>query len=468
MITTEDRRSVDRKARIQIPPQPLLEQPPAQRVQHWDEVALGFADEHSARIEASRCLQCPAAPCVSACPLHNAIPDALWHAEQGDFLSAARVFAQTSTMPEVCGRVCPQERLCEGACVLAKRRAPGSRAVAIGRLEAMAADARRKADGDPVLPVTTPDTGKRVAVVGAGPAGLTVAELLRHEGHAVTVYDVWPNPGGVLLYGIPSFKLDRSLVAHKAAQLAQMGIRFIGNCRIGQDLSVTDLLAQGYDAVFLGHGASACVSPRVPGETLSGVYRATDFLVGAHPPSGEQTDLRVAGQQIVVIGGGDTAMDCTRTAVRLGAAGVTCVYRRSREQMPAREAEYHHALEEGVQFIFLADVVRFVNDGAGHIRSVLCQRQELGPPDHRGRPQPRPLPGSEFTIAADLVVLAVGYRPDPQIKHGIPCLELTDDGRVVVINSEGTTPCPGVFAGGDCVNGADLVVTAIAGGKRAA
>jgi len=429
---------------------------------------LGWTDERSVLIEASRCLQCPAAPCVVACPLHNAIPNALRQIEEGDFPAAARTFAETNPMPEVCGRVCPQERLCEGACVLTKSRAPGSRAVAIGRLEAFVADARRKMDGDLSLPAIAPDTGKRVAVVGAGPAGLTVAEVLRREGHAVTVYDAWPHPGGILLYGIPSFKLDRSLVTHKVAQLVQMGIRFIGNCRIGRDLPVAALLAQGYDAVFLGHGASAGVVPRLLGGGLTGVYQATDFLAGAYPPSTEQTFVRAAGQQIVVIGGGDTAMDCARTAIRLGAAGVTCVYRRGTHEMPARPSEYHHALEEGVQFSFLADVVGFLSNGADRVQSVLCQRQELGPPDHRGRPQPRPLAGSEFTIPADLVVSAVGYHPDPQIGDGIPCLELADDGRVVVTGSGGTTSCPGVFAGGDCVRGADLVVTAVADGKRAA
>ncbi|MBI4499013.1 MAG: NAD(P)-dependent oxidoreductase [Chloroflexi bacterium] len=452
-----------------MPPQPFAKQPAAERRCNWNEVVLGFDAEHAV-LEAQRCIQCPAAPCITACPLHNDIPGALWLAEQGDFLGAASKFRETSTMPDVCGRICPQERLCEGACVVNK--SPHKKPVAIGKLEFFVADTQRRALGGFPVPSIPPETGKRVAVVGAGPAGITVAEMLRSRGHAVTVFEAWPRIGGILLYGIPNFKLDKAVVWQKLAQLEQMGVQFEGNVRVGETLTVDGLLEQGYDAVFLGHGAPVGASPHLPGEDLAGVSQATDFLVrGNLPPEHlppQQQDGPRLGQRVVVVGGGDTSMDCVRTAVRLGAQEVTLCYRRTEAEMPGRGEERNHAREEGVRFEYLVAPRRILGDDAGRVCGIELVRMELGEPDASGRRRPVEVPGSEFTLAADTVVLAVGYWADPLIPETTAGLEAGRDARLAVDVGTGATSRPGVFAGGDSVRGADLVVTAVADAKRAA
>ena len=454
---------IDRKARLQIPRQPLPKQDPAARVHNWNEVYLPI-DLKLAAVEAERCIQCPAAPCIKACPVGNDIPGALWKLEQGDVMGAAEVFYETNTLPEMCGRFCPQERLCEGHCVVGKNALP----VDIGRLEAFVADHYRTHGGYEVREPPRP-TGRRAAVVGAGPAGLAVAEELAKMGHQVTVFDAWPEPGGVLLYGIPNFKLEKELVETKIAYLRKLGIKFVGNTYVGRDITIDGLFEDGYHAVFLGHGASLGNLLDVPGAGLPGVIMATEFLVrgNLHPellPENMREPLS-AGERVVVIGGGDTSMDCVRTAVRLGAKEVTCAYRRTEAEQLGREEERVHAREEGVRFEYLAAPLRIEANADGRAARVHFARMALGEPDATGRRRPVPT-GEEFAVDADTAVIAIGYQADEALSEDA---KVKHDRDVVVIDREtGRTSRRGVFAGGDCVNGADLVVTAVADGRRAA
>jgi glutamate synthase (NADPH/NADH) small chain len=456
---------IDRKERLQVPPQPMPKQDPATRVGNWDETYLGF-DLEAAKLEAHRCIQCPAAPCTKACPVHNDIPGAFLKLEAGDVLGAAATFRQTSNLPEICGRICPQEVLCEGHCVVGKNNIP----VQIGKLEFFATDYERRQRGFPHRAVA-PATGRRVAIVGAGPAGLAVAEELAVRGHACVVYDSWAEPGGILLYGIPSFKLSKQIVREKVEQLRCLGVEFVQNCTVGRDPTLAALVRE-YDAVFLGIGAGVGGRLRIEGEDLPQVYLATDFLVrGNVAPEFRPRELQDpidAGERVVVIGGGDTSMDCVRTARRLGASQVACVYRRTEAEMRGREEERRHAREEGVQFLYLTIPLRFLADAHGRLRAVECQRMELGEPDESGRRRPIPVPGSEFELPCDTAVVAIGYSADPVLREPDLGLELDRAGLVLIDRATGRTNVRGVFAGGDDVNGADLVVTALADGRRAA
>jgi glutamate synthase (NADPH/NADH) small chain len=456
---------IDRKARLKAPPQHMPKQDPCVRVHNWDETYLGF-DLASAQLEAYRCIQCPAAPCQKACPVHNDIPGALLRLEMGDIDGAANTFRETNNLPEICGRVCPQEKLCEGHCVVGKNAIP----VQIGKLEFFVTDTQRRLGGLPVR-MRMPPTGRSVGIVGAGPAGLAVAEELAVLGHRCIVYDAWPEPGGVLLYGIPNFKLAKQIVFEKLEALRALGVEFVCNTFIGRDISF-DELRQSHDAVFLGTGAGIGGTLGVPGEDLDGVYMATEFLVRANlPPQQLPEPMRRpvrAGARIVVIGAGDTAMDCVRTARRLGAEEVTCVYRRTDAEMRGREEERRHAREEGVRFMFLTAPLRFLADEDGRLRALVCERMEMGPPDESGRRRPVPLPGSEFELPCDIAVLAVGYGADPLWRDATPGLDTDRSALVLVDQATGRTSLRDVYAGGDNVNGADLVVTALADGRRAA
>jgi len=461
-------KTIDRKARLKIPPQPVPKQKPEERIHNWRETYLGY-DLPTAEIEATRCIQCPAAPCQKACPLHNDIPGAFLKLEDGDVLGAAEVFRATNPAPDMCGRLCPQESLCEGHCVVGKNAIP----VAIGRLEAFIADYERDQGGRP-LPHLPPPSGMRVAVVGAGPAGLAVADELARKGHGAKVFEAWPLPGGVLRYGIPGFKMDKSHVDGQVEYLQQLGVQFAFNVRVGHDVTIDDLFAQGFHAVFLGHGAGQGNRLNIPGEDLDGIHIATEFLVRVNlPPEELPPHLREPidpGRRVVVIGGGDTAMDCVRSAVRTGAEEVHCVYRRTEAEMIGRAEERRHAKEEGVRFFFQAAPIRFVSraDDPQRVHSVRFQKIELGEPDESGRPRPVPVIGSEFEIEADTVVIAIGYKVEKLLFQTTPGLEASDHGTIAAEAETGRTSRPGVFAAGDSVRGADLVVTALADAKRAA
>ncbi|HZQ37654.1 MAG TPA: NADPH-dependent glutamate synthase [Dehalococcoidia bacterium] len=465
----------DVHGRLNIPVQPIAKQTAADRVKNWNEVYFGFTLE-DAIVEANRCIDCPTAPCMEACPVHNDIPAALRLLEQGDVDGAANKFRETSNLPDMCGRLCPQEKLCEGNCVVGFAIRPGGiqePPVTIGKLEAFIADYQRETHGgmEP-LPVLPPPTGRRVAIVGSGPAGLAVAEELAKLGHACTVFDAWPEPGGVLVYGIPNFKMKKEIVDAKIAFLKRIGVEFVLNTWIGRDIGLDQLLSDGYDAVFVGTGAGVGNALKIPGEDdFSGIYAATDFLVRGNLqpeqlPENQREPLN-PGKRVVVIGGGDTSMDCVRTAVRLGAEEVTCVYRRTEAEMLGRAEERKHAREEGVRFEFLTIPLRFIGEN-GRVTGVECQHMELGEPDESGRRRPVPIPGSEFVLAADSVAIAIGYNADPLIPSSTPGVKANRWHLLEVDPETGQTSRPEVFAGGDNVNGADLVVTALADGRRAA
>jgi glutamate synthase (NADPH/NADH) small chain len=458
--------TIDRKERLKIPPQEIPKQDPKERIKNWDEVYLEL-DVETAKREASRCIQCPAAACTKACPLHNDIAGAFALLEQGDIIGAANKFRETSPMPEVCGRLCPHEQLCEGVCVAGKKTKPG----AIGRLESFLADYQRKHEGWPV-PEVAPATGKKVAIVGSGPAGLVVAEELAKRGHTPVVYEAWPLPGGLLRYGIPSFIISKAVVDDKIEMLKKLGVTFVPNTLIGRDVMVDDLLHGEYDAVFLGYGASQGVKMGIPGEDLDGIIHATDFLIRANVPSEHlPPDWRRPvdpGDKVAVIGGGNTAMDCLRAALRLGAREVTCIYRRTEAEMPGNAKERENSIEEGAEFMYLAAPIEFLGDEHNRLKIARCQRMELGEPDASGRPRPVPIEGSEFEVPVDTVILALGYRVDRLILETMPDLEANRNGTLVIDPETGATSRPGVFSGGDAVRGPDYVVDAVADAKVAA
>ena len=466
MLRKPNPKEIDRKARMALPTTPIPKQDPVARRTNFDEVYLPF-DEESAKEAARRCIQCPGAKCVKACPLHNDIPLALWHIEHGEFEEAARVFRRTSTFSEVCGRVCPQIILCEGSCIYVKK---GAAPLPIGRLEAFAADYLKSHSG--ISEEKQPPTGHRAAVVGAGPAGLTVAELLARKGHGVTLYDAWPRAGGIMRYGIPRFKMNHKICDDKAELLEKLGIEFVFDTRVGSDLTVDDLQEQGFETIFLGVGAGMSTELKIPGADLQGVYHATPFLIRANVDEAlrphELKEPAVVGERVAVIGGGDTAMDCLRTSVRLGAREVTCVYRRTEAEMPGNEKDRALAREEGVNFRWLTQPVQLSGDEDGHVTAMKCLRMELGEPDASGRRRPVPIEGSEFALVVDTVILALGYVPDPLIGDTTPGLETHGWGLIAVDEETGVTSRENVFAGGDAVVGPDLVVTAVAQGRAAA
>ncbi len=464
---------IDRYQRVNIPSFPAPEIPPSER-NNFLPVFLGYSEEQ-ALVEAARCIHCPSPePCILGCPVHNDIPTALLLIEQGEYVQAADVFRATGNFPRVCGRLCPQEKLCEGSCTVAAH----DRAVNIGKLEAFCADWQVQHEGYPIPPMAK-RTGRRVAIVGSGPAGLTVAEQLTIAGHECVVYEEWPKPGGLLLYGIPGFKLGKEIVAEKVAYLENsLGVKFVCNTRVGRDIQVDELLRE-YDAVFLGIGAPIENKAGIEGEKLKGIYEATDYIVrGNLPPEDLPQSMRArpeAGKHVAVIGGGDTSSDCVRTARRLqmqlGIADgvVKDYYRRTIEEMPGREDDRHHAVEEGVIYEYLVAPVRFIGDENGHVRQLELIRMRLGPPGKDGRRSPMPIEGSNFIVPADTVVLAIGYGGDPEIEKKTPGLKTKKPG-IFQVDSEwsGRTTLERVYAAGDDVRGADLIVTAVAAARHVA
>jgi glutamate synthase (NADPH/NADH) small chain len=460
--------AIDRKERANRPFFDLELRPPEERTCDFEDVVISFTPER-AMVEAARCIHCPdPAPCMLACPPHNDIPSAMWLIEQGRFAEAAQIYHQTSSLPEICGRVCPHEQLCQGSCVLNKHHQP----VLTGALETFVVDYERQNLGY-VIPVGAP-SGKKVAIVGAGPAGLACAEQLIQKGHEVTIFDAKPAPGGLLLYGIPNFKLPKKVWFEKWEEFERAGVKFVPNTYIGKDKTIDDLFAEGFDAVFIGVGSEVDAKMEdTPGTDLPGVYEATDFLIRANvdpdllPPDKRQP-LQI-GKRVVVIGGGDTASDCLRTALRLGAEEVTCLYRRTESEMPGGKKDRKMAREEGAKYRFLTQPVKFIPGADGRLAAVECIEMKLGEPDAKGRRKPVPVEGSNFSIACDTAILAIGYWPDPTIAETTPGLETHNWGLIKIVDREsGATSREGVFAGGDCVTGPDLVVTAMVAGRKAA
>jgi glutamate synthase (NADPH/NADH) small chain len=467
-VISGDTLAIDRKERARILTDGIELRPVSERICDFNDVVLPMEPEQ-AMLEAARCVQCPdPAPCVEACPVHNDIPSAMWLIEQGRFLEAAALYRKTSSMPEICGRVCPQEQLCQGSCSHLKP----NEAVLTGPLEAFVTDYERKELGGVPIPVGEP-SGKRVAIVGAGPAGLACAEQLVQSGHAVTIYDAKPAPGGLLTYGIPNFKLPKDVVCARWQDLHDAGVAFIPNTFIGKDKTIDDLFNDGYDAVFVGVGVGIDAPMEAPGENLPGVMGATEFLIRGNVdqeqvlPAG-MGGVPDVGKKVVVIGGGDTASDCLRTALRLGAEEVTCLYRRTLREMPGGAHDRELAREEGAIYQFLIQPIRFIAGENGRLAQVECMKMELGEPDDSGRRRPVPIEGSNFIVDADTAILALGYWPDETIGKTTPDLETHKWGLIVVDPATGKTSREGVYAGGDGVSGPDLVVTAMKAGRNSA
>ncbi len=435
---------------------------PGERIGDYREIYACF-DEETARSQASRCIQCPEPLCASACPLTNRIPEWLGLIAQGRFLEAAAISRLTSNLPEVCSRVCPQERLCEGSCILSSKTDP----VAIGALERFVNEYAFWHGGVEV--VQAPPNGYRVAVIGSGPGGLACADELAKLGYGVTVFESQPLPGGLLVNGIPAFKLEKSVISRRIDLLARRGVEFRLGVTIGHDKTLADLL-RDFEAVFLGVGAQKPKSADVPGDQLTGVVAALPFLIqkNVDSPLMEFPPVDVTGKRVAVLGGGDTAMDCLRTAVRAGAQSAVCLYRRDLANMPGSRKEYANALEEGAEFQFLTNPVEIVGNAAGAVAAVRCVRMELGAADASGRRKPRPVPGSEFTVPADIVLVAYGFDPVP-FPPGSDLAQVTvNDWGGIIVDQQQMTSVLGVFSGGDSVRGPSLVVHAVRDARKAA
>ena len=442
---------------------PMPEQPADQRIGNFDEVARGYTAEMAVN-EAARCLNCRNHPCVQGCPVNLPIPQFIHAIAEGDNEQAFALISAASSLPAVCGRVCPQETQCEAKCVRGIKGEP----VAIGRLERFAADTHRQSGA--AAPVRPAQGGKKVAVIGSGPAGLTCAGELAKRGYAVTVFEALHTAGGVLMYGIPEFRLPKAIVQEEIENLKALGVTIETNMVIGRILSVDELFERGFEAVFVGSGAGLPGFLGIPGEGLLGVLSANEFLTRINLMKAYRPDYDTPikrPEKVAVIGGGNVAMDAARSAVRLGAKQVTVVYRRSEKEMPARLEELHHAKEEGVHFSFLTAPVAVVGDEQGRAVGLSCQRMVLGEPDASGRRRPEPVAGSEFLLEADMVIVAIGNSPNPLIRATTDGLEADRRGCLSVDDALATTR-PGVFAGGDAVTGAATVISAMGAGKRAA
>lgn len=446
---------------------PMPEQEPKFRATNFEEVALGYTAE-LAKVEADRCLQCKTAPCRQGCPVEIDIPAFIKLLKEEDAEGAITKIKEVNSLPAVCGRVCPQEEQCEKYCVLAKK----GESVAIGRLERYAADYARS-KGEIVAQATSGEHGQRVAVIGSGPAGLSAAGDLAKKGYKVTVFEALHLPGGVLMYGIPEFRLPKGIVQAEIDNLRKMGVEFVVNAVIGSTFTIDELMEEeGYDAVFIGTGAGLPYFMGVPGENFNGVYSANEFLTRCNlmkayrfPESG--TPIHV-GQRVAVVGGGNVAMDAARTALRLGAEHVYIVYRRSEAELPARLEEVHHAKEEGIDFQLLTAPLEVLGNQEGWVTGLKCIRMELGEPDASGRRRPIEVPGSEFDIAVDTVIIAIGQGPNPLVQSTTKGLETNKKGNIVAHPETGATSKDGVFAGGDIVTGAATVILAMGAGKKAA
>ncbi len=460
-VETTAKEKKQKKSRVQMP-----EQEPQVRARNFFEVPTGYTPE-MAKEEASRCLQCKNPGCVEGCPVGVDIPGFIKLIHEADFTKSIRHIWTMNSLPAVCGRVCPQESQCEGKCILGKKGEP----VAIGNLERFAADWER-ANGTGALPPKAPATGKRVAVVGAGPAGLTVAGDLIQKGHDVTVFEAFHKPGGVLLYGIPEFRLPKEIVAQEVNFLERLGVKVECNSVVGRTVTLDELFEQGYQAIFLGVGAGLPKFMNIPGENLVGILSANEYLTRANLMKAylfPKVDTPIPrGKDVVVLGGGNVAMDSARTALRLGADRVRLVYRRSREEMPARAAEAHHAEQEGIEFFLLTNPVRYLGNEKGRLVGMECIKMELGEPDASGRRRPIAVKGSEFKLDCDLCIVAVGTGANPLLTSSTPDLKLNKWGYIDTESASGKTMKKGVWAGGDIVTGSATVILAMGAGRIAA
>lgn len=453
------------KTKVQRTAVPVPKQAPEVRRHNFNEVSLGY-NEEQVLIEASRCLQCPKPKCVSGCPVEIEIPTFIKLLREKKFDDAIKKIKEKNCLPAVCGRVCPQEEQCQKACILEKTGNP----VSIGRLERFLADWERTS-GIACLD-KAPPTGKRVAVVGAGPAGLTAAADLVKLGHDVVLFEALHYPGGVLMYGIPEFRLPKSIVQSEAEYVKKLGVDIRANSVVGRTFTIPELLKSGYDAVFIGTGAGLPQFLGVPGENLAGIYSANEFLIRVNLMKAYtfpkcDTPIRI-GKHVVVIGGGNVAMDSARCAMRLGAKEVCLLYRRSRDELPAREEEVENAEEEGLVCKFLGAPLRFHGDEKGWVKSMDCIAMELCAPDASGRRSVKPIPGSEFTMETDTVIIAIGQTPNPIIQQTTEGLNVNSKHGTIIVDENGKTSLEGVYAAGDVATGAATVISAMGAGKRAA
>ncbi len=449
-----------------IPRQPMPEQAPDVRARNFDEVPIGQSPEAAIK-EAERCLQCKKPVCIQGCPVEVDIPGFIALVKQGDFSGAISKVWEKNTLPAVCGRVCPQEIQCEGKCIVGKKGEP----VAIGNLERFVADHERKNRNAP-LPEKAASTGKKVAVVGSGPSGLTVAGDLILKGHEVSIFEAFHKPGGVLVYGIPEFRLPKDIVFSEVAGLEALGVKVAFNTVVGRTVSLEELFEQGFDAVFLGVGAGLPTFLNVPGENLIGIYSANEYLTRSNLMKAyrfpEYDTPIIRGKNVITLGAGNVAMDAARTALRLGAESSRIVYRRSRQEVPARGAEVHHAEEEGVEFFFLTAPTRFIGNEKARLTGMEGLRMELGEPDDSGRRRPLPIQDSEFELECDLVIIAVGAGANPLLTRSTEGLELNKWGYIVADEETGKTTRQRVWAGGDIVTGSATVILAMGAGRVAA
>ena len=442
----------------------MPEQEPNVRNKNFDEVTLGYTKE-MAMEEATRCLNCKNKPCVSKCPVNVSIPEFIAHVAEGDFEAAYQTITRDNALPAICGRVCPQENQCEGQCVRGIKGEP----VGIGRLERFVADYHMK--NAKVEPLQVEKNGKKVAVVGSGPAGITCAGELIKKGYDVTVFEALHKAGGVLSYGIPEFRLPKDLVAKEIETIEQLGVKIETNVVVGRSITIDELMEEGYDAVFVGSGAGLPRFLNILGENLLGVYSANEFLTRVNLMKGYKfpetpTPVKV-GEKVAVVGAGNVAMDAARTAKRLGAKEVYIVYRRSEEELPARKEEIHHAKEEGIIFKLLNNPAKIVGEN-GWVTGMECVKQELGEPDASGRRSPVPIEGSNYILDVDTVIIAIGQSPNPLIRQTTPGLEVQKWGGIIVEEDTMKTSKDGVYAGGDTVTGAATVILAMGAGKKAA
>jgi len=444
---------------------PMKEQDPRERIKNFKEVPYGYSEEE-AMLEAKRCIQCKKPFCISGCPVGIDIPGFIGLIAKGDFKGAIRKMKEKNALPAICGRVCPQEEQCQQVCILGKKNEP----VSIGRLERFIAD-WEAAQGKMEIPEIPPDTGKKVAVVGGGPAGLTVAGELRKMGHGVTIFEALHKMGGVLMYGIPEFRLPKKVVQREVDYVKSLGVKVVTSHVVGKLQSIDELL-QEFDAVFIGAGAGLPWFMDIPGENANGIYSANEYLTRVNLMKGylfPEYDTPIEkGRNVAVIGGGNVAMDSVRTALRLGAEKAMIIYRRSRTEMPARLEEIHHAEEEGIIFEFLTLPLAYHADEEGNVKEMECIRMELGEPDASGRRRPVPIEGSNFRIPVDLVVVAIGNSPNPLLPSTTPGLEIGKKGNIAIDEKTGKTSKKGVFAGGDIATGASTVISAMGAGKIAA